>query len=375
MYEPFYSLSGKPFQLSPDPAFYYGSPVHRRAYAYLEYGLYQGEGFIVITGEVGAGKTTLVRNLLANLDPRQVLAAHLVSTQLDADDLLRSVAGAFGLQTKNTDKASLLAELEQFLRRVAAERKRALLIVDEAQNLTPRAVEELRMLSNFQGGERALLQSFLIGQPELRPILQGQDMQQFRQRIIASYHLGPLDRTETQAYIEHRLNQVGWTGDPVIEDAAFDAIYAFTAGIPRRINMVCNRLLLAGFLNEKHVLGAEDVETVATEIKDELGLAPRMQDTSMQPGQELESPWQPARSDAQAGAAPGNGQGRPAAPRAAAADEQDTGARPHGRRDAIDELVPRVARLERTLGVLLGTLRRVVAAPEPAEKAAKELRP
>src|SRR5215831_2733113 len=272
MYESFYHLSGKPFQLSPDPAFYYESRVHKRAYAYLEYGLYQGEGFIVITGEVGAGKTTVVRNLLAHLDPSRVVAAHLVSTQLDADDLLRAVCTAFGLPVKDTDKASLLAQLEKFLRNVAAERKRVLLLVDEAQNLTPRAVEELRMLSNFQVGDQALLQSFLVGQPELRRIMQSPGMQQFRQRVIASYHLGPLDRNETQGYIEHRLSHVGWKGDPQIESAAYDAIFAFTAGIPRRVNLVCNRLMLAGFIGEMHVLTADDVETVVGEIKDELGV-------------------------------------------------------------------------------------------------------
>ena len=271
MYEPFYRLSGKPFQLSPDASFFYESRVHKRAYAYLEYGLYQGEGFIVITGEVGAGKTIIVHNLLAHLDADQVVAAHLVSTQLDADDLLRAVAAALGLSAKGTDKGSLLAELEQFLHRLAAGGKRALLIVDEAQNLTPRAVEELRMLSNFQMGGRALLQSFLIGQPELRRVLQGPDMQQFRQRVIASYHLSPLDQAETQAYIEHRLKQVGWMDDPKIEEGAYREIFAFSGGIPRRINLVCNRLLLAGFLNETHVLHAEDVETVAKEIREELG--------------------------------------------------------------------------------------------------------
>jgi general secretion pathway protein A len=140
-------------------------------------------------------------------------------------------------------------------------------------------VEELRMLSNFQVGGRALLQSFLIGQPELRRILQGQDMQQFRQRIIASYHLSPLDPIETQAYIQHRLKQVGWLGDPQIEESAYDAIFAFTEGIPRRINLVCNRLLLAGFLNEKHVLDATDVETVAKEIQEELGSVGRPGET------------------------------------------------------------------------------------------------
>lgn len=271
MYESFYRLSGKPFQLSPDPSFFYESRVHRRAYAYLEYGLYQGEGFIVITGEVGAGKTILVRNLLDHLNPDEVVAAHLVSTQLDADDLLRAVAASLGLPVKGTDKGALLADLEQFLRDLAADRKRALLIVDEAQNLTPRAVEELRMLSNFQVGDRALLQSFLIGQPELRRVLQGPHMQQFRQRVIASYHLSPLDLQETQAYIQHRLKQVNWADDPKLADDAYAAIFAATEGIPRRINLVCNRLLLAGFLNEKHVLDATDVEMVATEIKEELG--------------------------------------------------------------------------------------------------------
>jgi general secretion pathway protein A len=296
MYEPFYRLSGKPFQLSPDPSFFYESRVHRRAYAYLEYGLYQGEGFIVITGEVGAGKTLLVRNLLEHLNADQVVAAHLVSTQLDADDLLRAVAASLGLPIKGSDKASLLAELEQFLHRLATGRKRALLIVDEAQNLTPRAVEELRMLSNFQVGGRALLQSFLIGQPELRRTLQGPDMQQFRQRVIASYHLSRLDSLETQAYIQHRLKQVGWVGDPKLEDDAYAAIFAFTDGIPRRINLVCNRLLLAGFLSEKHVLDAADVEMVGREMSEELGLVGRPDQLDEKPRQQLETEVVPGQT-------------------------------------------------------------------------------
>src|SRR5262245_20577745 len=133
MYESFYKLTAKPFQLSPDPTFFYGSRVHKRAYAYLEYGLYQGEGFIVITGEVGAGKTLLVRNLLNHLNAQQVVAAHLVSTQLDADELLRAVTTALGLPVKGADKGTLLNELERFLRQLAGKGKRALLIVDEAQ--------------------------------------------------------------------------------------------------------------------------------------------------------------------------------------------------------------------------------------------------
>lgn len=271
MYETFYGLTGKPFQLNPDPAFFFGSKGHSSAYSYLKYGVFQGEGFIVVTGEIGAGKTTLVRTLLAELDPRKVVAVQLVSTQLDADDLLRSVATSFGLPTKGADKSHLLATLEAFLTSLITEHKRALLIVDEAQNLTPRAMEELRMLSNFQLGDRALLQSFLVGQPELRNLLREPYMQQLRQRVIASYHLGPMDREETRAYIEHRLHRVGWKNDPEIESDVYDAIYRVTGGVPRKINTLCNRLLLAGYLGEKHKLVRADADAVAGEIRDEVG--------------------------------------------------------------------------------------------------------
>jgi putative secretion ATPase (PEP-CTERM system associated) len=264
-------LTGKPFQLNPDPSFYFGSRGHKRAFAYLEYGLYQSEGFIVITGEIGAGKTTIVRSLLEQLDREKVVAVQLVSTQLDADDMLRAVGAAFGIPVKSVDKAMLLASLEAFLCQLAVEKKRALLIVDEAQNLTPRAVEELRMLSNFQLGDQALLQSFLIGQPELRAMMQGQQMQQLRQRVIASYHLGPLDKGETRGYIEHRLKHVDWKDDPQFDPACFDLIHTLTGGIPRRINTLCNRLLLAAFLAERHVLETADVQAIAHEIRDELG--------------------------------------------------------------------------------------------------------
>jgi general secretion pathway protein A len=271
MYESFYGLSGKPFQLNPDPSFFFGSRGHKRAFAYLQYGLYQSEGFIVITGEVGAGKTTIARSLFEQLDREKVVAAQLVSTQLDADDMLRAVGVAFGLPLKSASKAIVLGSLEAFLCQLTMENKRALLIVDEAQNLTPRAIEELRMLSNFQLGDQALLQSFLVGQPELRTMMQSPAMQQLRQRVIASYHLGPLDEAETQAYIEHRLKHVGWTGDPAFEPACFSLIHSATGGIPRRINTLCNRLMLAGFLGEKHVLGLVDVQSIASEIREEMG--------------------------------------------------------------------------------------------------------
>lgn len=272
MYESYYHLSGKPFQLNPDPAFFFGSRGHRRAMAYLEYGLHQSEGFIVITGEIGAGKTTLVRSLLERLDSEKVVAANLVSTQIDAGDMLRMVAAAFGVPSRHLEKADLLLALETFLVSTTAAGKRALLIVDEAQNLTPAAVEELRMLSNFQLEDHALLQSFLIGQPEFREIMQSPRMQQLRQRVIASYHLGPLDAGETRAYIEHRLHRVGWQDDPLFSAEAFRAVYVATGGIPRQINTLCDRLMLAAFLGERHAVGEGDVHEIVDEMQQEMAV-------------------------------------------------------------------------------------------------------
>ncbi len=269
MYEAFYRLSSKPFQLNPDPSFYFGSRQHRRAKAYLEYGVQRNEGFIVITGEVGAGKTTIVRGLLASLDPKKVVAATLVTTQLDADDTLRMVAAAFGVRVKDVSKAEVLMALEAYLLHQTSQGKRCLLIVDEAQNLTARAVEELRMLSNFKFGQQALLQTFLVGQPEFRAILQSPTMQQLRQRVTAACHIGPLVLDETRGYIEHRLKCAGASGRPTFDEAAFDAIFMSSGGIPRRVNLICDRLLLLGFLGNKDAFGLEEVNEVVSEIHDE----------------------------------------------------------------------------------------------------------
>ena len=269
MYEAFYGLSSKPFQLNPDPSFYFGSKQHRRAKAYLEYGVQRNEGFIVITGEIGAGKTTIVRGLLASLDPEKVVAASLVTTQLDAEDTLRLVGAAFGVRVKDVSKADLLMALEAYLVNQVSQGKRCLLIVDEAQNLTARAVEELRMLSNFQFAQQALLQTFLVGQPEFRIILQSPTMQQLRQRVTATCHIGPLLLEETRGYIGHRLKCAGASGRPTFDAAAFDAIFKASGGIPRRINLLCDRLLLLGFLGNKDAFGLEDVNQVVSEFHDE----------------------------------------------------------------------------------------------------------
>lgn len=271
MYENFYGLTTKPFQLNPDPLFYFASKQHRRAKAYLEYGVLRNEGFIIITGEVGAGKTTIVRSLLDSLDADKVVAGNLVTTQLDAEDTLRMVGAAFGVRTKDSSKADVLLALEAFFVSQTSLGKRCLLIIDEAQNLTPRAVEELRMLSNFQFGKQSLLQSFLIGQPEFRDILQNPNMQQLRQRVIAACHIGPMDLEETQGYIEHRLKCAGSAGRPHFNNNAYEYIFNASGGIPRRINSICDRILLLGFLESKDNFDENDVKSVSNEILEESG--------------------------------------------------------------------------------------------------------
>lgn len=276
MYEAFYGLNGKPFQLNPDPHFYYSSKPHRRARSYLVYGVMRGEGFIVITGEVGAGKTTIVRDLLDSLDPNSVIAAHLVSTQLGAEDALRLVCAAFGVTVRGTGKADLLMALEAYFITQTTQGKRCLLVVDEAQNLQAQAVEELRMLSNFQFGEQALLQTFLVGQPEFREMLQGPGMLQLRQRVTARCHLGALDEEDTRAYIEHRLKCAGSTDKPTFEPGVFHAIHQQAGGIPRRINTLCDRLLLHGFLSENPHITLSTFNEVVSEIQTENAIPEKM---------------------------------------------------------------------------------------------------
>lgn len=271
MYEQQFGLSGPPFQLNPDPQFYFDSRGHSHALSYLKYGVFQGEGFIVVTGEIGAGKTTLVRTLLSGLDSNKVVAAQVVSTQLESSDLLHAIIAAFGIKPQGGGKAQALATLEAFLTLLASQQRRALLIVDEAQNLNREAIEELRMLSNFQIGHHALLQSFLVGQPELRRILESPSMEQLRQRVIASCHLGPLDAGETRSYIEHRLKRVGWSATPAFAEGSFEVIHQVTGGIPRRINLLCNRLFLGAFLSGDTTLTPDVVRATSRELRSEVG--------------------------------------------------------------------------------------------------------
>ena len=272
MYTDYYQLTGKPFQLNPDERFFYNSKGHNRAMAYLRYGLEQRQGFIVITGGIGTGKSLLVKNLFAELDSDKVAAAHLVTTQVHAEDLIRLVSGSFGLPYEGSSKAMLLQNLEAFFRDMHEKGKRVLIVIDEAQNLPPQSIEELRMLSNFEVDGTPLVQSFLLGQVELRRVLQGAHMEQFRQRIIAGYHLRPLDAEETRKYIEHRLEKVGWNHHPDFSDGVFTEIFRYTRGIPRRINTVCDRLMVFGFLEELDRIDDADACTVIEDMQEEMGV-------------------------------------------------------------------------------------------------------
>jgi len=280
MYDQYYGFTGRPFQLTPDPSFYFESGTHRKAMSYLGYGLAQGEGFIVITGDVGAGKTTLVGHLMNTIDPNRLTAVKLVSTQVEGDDLLRLVAEQFGIEWEEQSKAELLRSIEQYLREQARAGRRTLLIVDEGQNLAISALEELRMLSNFQLGDHSLLQIFLLGQPEFRQTLfHTPALEQLRQRVIATHHLDPMEPEEVEPYILHRLKKVGWTGNPSFAPEAFELIYDYSDGVPRKLNVLVSRLLLFGAVEELHRISAQHVRNVIGEIEadrgiDEASLAP-----------------------------------------------------------------------------------------------------
>ncbi|MGY6551983.1 MAG: XrtA/PEP-CTERM system-associated ATPase [Erythrobacter sp.] len=296
MFEQYYGLAGRPFQLTPDPHFYFESASHKRAQSYLGYGLNQAEGFIIITGEVGAGKSTLVAHLLERIDPAALTAAQVVTTALDGTELVHLVAQAFGLAVEGHDKPGALAAIERFLQGEARAGRRCLLVVDECQNLDLAALEELRMLSNFQLGAHPLLQCLLLGQPEFRRTLAHHPaLEQLRQRIIASHHLEGLSADEVEQYVCHRLAQVGWAGDsPMLDSDLMAAIYRHTGGIPRRVNQVMNRLLLLGAIEEQSQLNCAMLDEVIAEMASDerRGASPVPNAFSIEPGAPADNPRQ-----------------------------------------------------------------------------------
>ena len=271
MYEHFFNLKEKPFNLSPDPRFFFASAGHNRVLAYLRYGVREREGFIVVTGEIGTGKTTLLQLMLEELNGKHgnIVVAHLASTQADANDLLAMVAGAFGLEFEGVSKAVLLNRLGNFLHDLARRGERALLIIDDAEKFTAKGLEELLMMTNFLNSQKSMLQGFLVGQTDFRHTLQTAHLESLRQRIIASCHLSPLKLEETQNYIEHRMQLAGWQEDPSFTPETYQMIQEYSGGVPRRINTLCDRILLVAYLEETHTITPALVEAVMQELRSE----------------------------------------------------------------------------------------------------------
>ena len=270
MFDDFYGLTGRPFQLTPDPAFYFESATHRKALSYLGYGLAQGEGFIVITGEVGAGKSTLVAHLMRKVDPAQLTVGQIVTSNLDGEELVHVAAQSFGLEVEGHDKATALGAIEGFLHDEARAGRRCLLVVDESQNLSIEALEELRMLSNFQLGAHPLLQTLLLGQPEFRQVLAAEpSLEQLRQRVIAAHHLDAMGPSEIEPYIVHRLQCVGWDGNPAFDQRVFAELHEATGGVPRRVNQLMSRLLLLGAVEQRSRIDSAMLSSVRREMEGE----------------------------------------------------------------------------------------------------------
>ncbi len=269
MYEEYFQLSGAPFKLNPDPRYFFGSRSHNKAMAYLHYGLKQAEGFIVITGPVGAGKTMLIGHLLDQLNRSNIVAAQLLTSNVSPDERLGHILSAFRIAPEGEGRTGQLEAFEDYLFDQLNRGRRVLLIMDEAQNLPRETLEELRMLSNIDYDGTPLFQVFLVGQPEFREAMSAPNMEQLKQRVIASYHLENLTREETQEYILHRLAVAGWSEDPVFTADGIDAIFVETEGRPRRINTLCTRLMLYCALERRHEVNACAVETVVSEIREE----------------------------------------------------------------------------------------------------------
>jgi general secretion pathway protein A len=272
VYKSCYKLKEQPFRLSPDYRFSFSHKTYDEAKAYLKYATSEGEGFVVITGAPGTGKTTLISALLAELDTKRVKVASLANEQLDSRELVERVNDAFGLPADNA--VAPLPRLMRFLNQNYDNGGRAILIVDEAQSLSREALEELRLLSNIQNYDGLLLQVFLLGQESLLEIIQAPGMEQLQQRLIAASHLEPLKLSETVAYVEHRLRTAGWQNDPSFTEESMNLIHKFSGGVQRRINLICHRLFLRGGLGQKHKLHGEDALHVIVELHKEGLLTP-----------------------------------------------------------------------------------------------------
>ena len=250
MYLQYYGLKEPPFSITPNPRFLFYSPKHREAFNHLLYGIRERKGFVQITGEVGAGKTTICRALMEQLGP-EFSTALILNPILDADQLIKSIAMEFGIGVKGLDRLEIIAEINAFLLSEADKGRDAVLIIDEAQNLTNELLEQVRLLSNLETDDRKLLQIVLMGQPELRDRLNDPSLRQLRQRITIRYHLRPLNRNEVGQYVQHRLSISGAQQGPHFTQPALWRVFNYAKGVPRLINALCDKCLLAGFVQQR----------------------------------------------------------------------------------------------------------------------------
>ncbi|GAO34657.1 general secretion pathway protein [Sulfuricella sp. T08] len=264
MYEAFYGFREKPFSIIPDPGFLYFSPKHRMAFDLLEYGLMNQAGFNVITGEIGTGKTTLIRHLLGQMGP-DVTVGLISNTHQSFGELLQWILFAFNLEYRGKEKVEMFHTFLDFLVQQYGQNKRAVLIVDEAQNMSAETLEELRMLSNVNADKDQVLQVILVGQAGLRDTLRRPDLEQFAQRIAVDYHLEALNQDETRTYIRHRIKIAGVDNPGLFDDAACDAVYQHSQGVPRLINLLCDTSLVYGFAEQKAKIDAQIVHDVAAD--------------------------------------------------------------------------------------------------------------
>ncbi len=270
MYLEFYGFHEPPFNITPDPRYLYLSRGHREALDHILYGITQRKGFIQITGEVGAGKSTLCRAVLERLDESYATAL-VLNPSMTGIQLLRTILRELGLESRGNDRVRLVERLNTFLLDTVAQDKDAVLFIDEAQDMTPALLEEVRLLSNLETDDRKLLQIVLIGQPELRDMLDEPALRQLRQRVTVRYHLGPLSRAETRAYIVHRLGVAGSNGRPSFTPAAMRSIHRYSHGVPRLINAACDAALLAGYVAGRDQLGWREVRRGLKQLEGRLG--------------------------------------------------------------------------------------------------------
>ncbi len=266
MYHAHYGLLRSPFEMTPDPAFLVLGDAHREGLATLVYGVQARKGFVLLTGEVGTGKTTLLHALLAQLD-RNTLAAFIFNPRLEPLDFFRMLFDELGIEKPCATKAEFLIELNRFLIARLAQDLPTLLIIDEAQNLSAEMLEEVRLLSNLETPTSKLLQIMLVGQPELSEMLARPELRQLRQRIVLRHRLRPFDETETTTYVEARLRLAGFTGKELFKRAALRELYAVTGGVPRLVNIVCDGALLLGFGRGLQAIGADAIREVARDLE------------------------------------------------------------------------------------------------------------